>query len=225
MEPVLLLCLLVGTLCSVLWLWIFRDKIHMSKPAVLPAAVLHTAAGVLCVKLFAGLESFELTLSGGMSLYGAIFLLPLLYAAAAKLCRRDARQVFDVLTLCMISTLLIVRINCIASGCCQGLLLPGSNVLRWPTREAEMVFHGILLVLFYRRLHRQEQPGTIYPLYMIAYGAFRFVVEWFREGDAIFLGMHPAHIWSILSVVIGCAIYSEQKARSSRKANRAKVRR
>ena len=159
MEPVLLLCLIAGTLCTALWMGRFRQRLGISKPAILIAAILHTIAGVVCVKLFAGLESFQLTLSGGMSLYGAIFFLPLFYALGAKVFKRDVRQVFDVMTLCVISTLLIVRVNCIVSGCCEGMLLPGSNQLRWPTREIEMVFHGVLLVLFYRRLCRPAVPG------------------------------------------------------------------
>lgn len=225
MEPALILCLIAGTLCTALWMARFRQRLGISKPAILIAAILHTIAGVVCVKLFAGLESFQLTLSGGMSLYGAIFFLPLFYALGAKAFKRDVRQVFDVMTLCVISTLLIVRVNCIVSGCCEGMLLPGSNQLRWPTREIEMVFHGVLLVLFYRRLCRPAVPGTVYPLYMMAYGAFRFVEEWFREGDAIFLGLHPAHLWSILSIVIGCAVYFELVERDRRRQARVKTRR
>lgn len=225
MTPVLLLCLAAGTVLSCIWLWLFRQRIALAVWAILPLALLHTLAGVLCVKLFAGLESFRLTLSDGMSLYGGIFLLPIFYACVGKLTHRKLKDVFDVMALCMVSTLLFARGNCIVSGCCQGLPLPGASTLCWPTREVEMVFHGVLLVLFYRRLRRQEQPGTIYPLYMMAYGIFRFVEEWLREGKNLFLGLHPAHFWSILSIVIGCSFYFELTARSRRKAASAKKRR
>ena len=224
MEPALLVCLAIGTLCSVAWLWLFRRRLALSVAAIIPVAVLHTAAGVLCVKLFAGLESFQLTLSGGMSLYGGIFFLPIFYVVLGKAFSRPLPELFDVLTLCMISTLLFARMNCILSGCCRGLPLPGNSTLCWPTREVEIIFHGVLLVLFYRRLRRQEQPGTIYPLYMMAYGAFRFVEEWFREGKALFWGLHPAHFWSLLSIVIGCCFYFELKTRNDRKSSRAKRR-
>lgn len=220
MDPVLLFCLAGGTAMSVLWLWVFRQRLDVRVYAIFPIALVHTVAGVLCVSLFAGLESFRLTISEGMSLYGAIFLLPILYWTSGQFFRRDLRYVFDIMTLCMVSTLILARINCIVSGCCQGLLLPGSNVLRWPTREAEMLFHIILLVLFVRRLRRQEQPGTIYPLYMISYGVFRFIIEWFRAGDALFLGLHPAHFWSLLSVIIGWSIYTVQVQKSVLKTSK-----
>lgn len=217
MKPELLLCLAAGALCSSLWLWAFRRRLDLPPWAAVPAAVLHTLAGLVCVKLFAGLESFQLTLAGGMSLYGAIFFLPLFYFAAGRLFSRPMAPLFDVLTLCMISTLIFARMNCIWSGCCQGLLLPGSNVLRWPTREAELVFHALLLAAFARRLRRQEQPGTVYPLYMMAYGVFRFGEEWFREGTVLFLGLHPAHIWSLLSFAVGCGVYFELRERSRKR--------
>lgn len=220
MEPELLICLACGTGMSLLWLWEFRQRLAVRVYAMLPIALLHTVLGVLCVSLFAGLESFRLTISGGMSLYGAIFLLPLCYWLGGRLFRRDLRHVFDVMTLCMISTLAFARINCIISGCCRGLLLPGSNVLYWPTREAEMLFHIILLVLFARRLRRQEQPGTIYPIYMMCYGIFRFIIEWFRAGNALFWGLHPAHFWSLLSVIIGWSIYTVQVQQSTFKKNK-----
>ena len=215
MEPVLLFSLSCGTVMSILWLLVFRQRLAASAYAVLPLALAHTVLGVLCVSVFAGLESFRLTITGGMSLYGAIFLLPLCYWLGGRLFHRDLRHVFDVMSLCMISTLIFARINCLISGCCRGLLLPGSNVLRWPTREAEMLFHVVLLVLFVHRLHRQEQPGTIYPLYMICYGVFRFILEWFREGRPLFLGLHPAHLWSLLAAIVGWSIYTVQIQRSA----------
>ena len=217
MKPALLCVLVCGTLLSCLWLWIFRRRLALSRWVIAPLAVLHTLVGVFCVKLFAGLESFELTVSGGMSLYGGIFLLPLFYAGVGKAFSRNLRTVFDVMTLCLISTLWFARINCLCVGCCRGLLLPGSDVLRWPTREAELVFHAVLLTVLARRLRRQEQPGTLYPFYMMAYGIFRFLTEWLREGTVIFLGLHPAHLWSLLSIVIGSSVYLELRERDRRR--------
>lgn len=225
MEPALLLCLAGGTIFSCLWLWHFRESVHISRWAVVPIVVLQTVVGLVSVKLFSALESFDFSGYSGMRLYGAIFFMPVFYYLCAKWFSWDIGRFFDVQTFSLIVFLIITRISCIVSGCCQGLPLPGGSTLCWPTREVEMVFHGVLLVLFYRRLRRQEQPGTIYPLYMMAYGAFRFVEEWFREGKALFWGLHPAHFWSLLSIVIGCSFYFELKARNDRKSSRAKRRR
>lgn len=223
MEPVLLLCLAGGTVISALWLWLFRRRLAIHAYAIFPIALVHTVLGVVCVSLFAGLESFRLTLSGGMSLYGGIFFLPLCYWFGGRLFHRDLRQVFDIMTLCLISTLIFARINCIVSGCCQGLLLPGSSVLHWPTREVEMLFHIVLLAVLACKLYRQEQPGTIYPLYMICYGVFRFITEWFRSEDALFLDLHPGHIWSLLAVIIGWSIYSVQVQNYETKRKKGKI--
>ncbi len=91
-------------------------------------------------------------LSSGQSLFGSIFLLPLFYFAGAKIFRRRIGDVFDVFTMCTVTTLLFARIACIFSGCCYGMLLPGSESVRWPTRELELVFYIILLIVLYRKI-------------------------------------------------------------------------
>lgn len=45
-------------------------------------------------------------LSSGQSLFGSIFLLPLFYFAGAKIFRRRIGDVFDVFTMCTVTTLL-----------------------------------------------------------------------------------------------------------------------
>lgn len=225
MTPVLLACMVVSVLLYCLWLRKFRNQLFRSPVIIIGLAVLHTVAGVFFAVLFAGLEQCTLSFSDGMRIYGVIFLIPLLCVVETKILHCDSRTLFDVMTLCMISSLIPVRINCIVTGCCVGKLLPGSDVLRWPTREAEMLFHSILLVLFYRKLRRGDQPGTLYPLYMIQYGIFRFITEWLREGDIIFCWMHPAHVWSILSIAVGCGFYFEITARERRRAQRVRIRR
>ena len=42
---------------------------------------------------------------------------------------------------------------------------------------------------------------------MISYGAFRFINEFFRDnGSGLF---HLAHLWSIITLIIGVCIYTE----------------
>ena len=218
MRLSLLICVIAGAVASGIWQWRYCGRFPLSRWATIPLTVFLTAAGLACVKLFSALESFDLSGHTGMRLYGAILFMPIVYLVLIRCFRWNAAAFFDVQAPAMISMLWFGRINCMISGCCRGLLLPGSDVLRWPTREAELAFHGVLLAVFARRLHRQEQPGALYPLYMIAYGTFRFVIEWFREGETLFLGLHPAHIWSLLSVVIGGSIYFELRERDRRRA-------
>ena len=214
------LCLLCGAAASAAWLWGSRQRLRLSGPACLLLAAVHTLAGVLCVKLFAGLESLGNPLTSGNSLFGAVFFLPLFYAAGARLSGRRFGDVCDVFAPCTISTLIFARLSCIGSGCCLGAPLPWDASGRWPTRELEMLFHGVLLLCLARRNRRAPRSGTAWPVYMIAYGGFRFLEEWLRDGTPVLGPLHRGHIWSLLSILIGCAVWLELQAQAQRKAGR-----
>ena len=211
-EHSLIVLLLLGTIFNVFWLYRMRRQLKMKWYAVLILSVLHTAIGVCSVKVFAFLESGDI---GNMSLFGGVFLMPLFYFAGAKLFKRPPADVFDIFSVCMIFTLLCARINCVISGCCLGRFIPGAH-LRWPTREAEIVFYIVLLVVLIKQIRSGRSRGLIYPLYMSTYGAFRFVDECFRTSDGGHF-FHLAHIWALISLFAGLSIYYSEKEKQKRK--------
>lgn len=206
MAHFLLLTLIVTAVLSAVILIYYREelRIHIWTSAVL--SVLHTAAGVICVKLFAGLESLSNPLHAGMSLFGAIFFLPLLYWVCSRLTHRDTAVVFDDFCLCVIIAMMCVRFNCIVSGCCAGRFIAETNV-RWPTRQAEILFWAALLLWF---LHKKRQgyiKGILYPQMMMLYGIFRFFIEFLRDEKAVIGGFHFGHIWAVVSFFVGSFVY------------------
>lgn len=208
----LYLLLTVGTIFNVFWLYRMRRQLQMKWYAVLILSVLHTAIGVGSVKAFAFLESGDI---GNMSLFGGIFFMPVAYYLGARLTRRDKKDVFDVLTVCMIFTLMCARINCIISGCCAGLAIPGTH-FHFPTRELEVLYYIVMLILVIPKVRKREQAGGIYPLYMASYGAFRFVIEFFRTSSSGTL-FHLAHVWAAAAFAAGLSIYIEIKSRNQKR--------
>ena len=200
-EYRLYLILAVATVFGYFWISQFKDKLRIKEWMVFIISVLHTFVGVICVKLFAFLESG----SDGMSLYGAIFFLPIIYYVCTKLTKRSVADVFDIFTVCTAMTLLFSRFNCLMAGCCKGLIIPGTEAMQFPTREAEMLFYIVLYIILRKKVCKQKYSGKIYPYYMISYGIFRFVVEFFRESEMKFGWFHISHIWSLLSIAIGVA--------------------
>lgn len=216
-EHALFLLLLFATVVCCVWLSMVRKWLKMPLYAVFPIAVLHTLIGVLSVKIFAFLETgFNPDSLGNMSLFGGVFFMPLVYWAGAKLTKRNLGLVCDLLTPCMIFTVMCARVNCILSGCCFGLPIPGMSGLRWPTREAELVFYLVLLVLLVRKVWRGQTHGEIYPLYMASYGAFRFLVEFFRYQEYSLGIFHLSHLWAAVSFAIGLSIYVELQAKGKK---------
>lgn len=213
----LIVLLTIGTLFAFGWLFALRERLHMKWYVAIPIAILHTLIGVLSVKIFAFMETgFALDSLGNMSLFGGVFFMPLVYWAGAKLTKRNLGLVCDLLTPCMIFTVMCARVNCILSGCCFGLPIPGMSGLRWPTREAELVFYLVLLVLLVRKVWRGQTHGEIYPLYMASYGAFRFVVEFFRYQEYSLGIFHLSHLWAAVSFAIGLSIYVELQAKGKK---------
>lgn len=215
----LALLLGAGTIFTFIWLCCFRDRLKMKWYAALPVSILHTVCGVLSVKAFAIIEGFgDLSVVGNMSLFGGIFFMPIFYYLGAKLAKRKAADIFDVFTICMIFTVMCARINCIFSGCCGGKVIPFAAFegLHWPTREMEVIFYIILLIILGRKVLKEEERGSIYPIYMISYGIFRFIIESLRTANSPLGYIHLAHIWALITLGLGLSIYSEMKSRKKK---------
>ena len=206
----------IGTIFTYGWIFSFREKLNMHWFPILIYSIIHTIFGVLCVTVFAFAEAgFNMDAVGNMSLYGGVFFMPVLYFIFAKLFHKKTADVFDICTVCMIFTLMCARLNCLIAGCCLGNLIPGTT-LRYPTREAEIAFYIILLIILGNKVKKTYTNGTIYPIYMIAYGVFRFITEGFRYTDSSLL-IHLGHIWSVVSLILGYSIYIEIKKKGRRR--------
>lgn len=210
----------IGTIFTFYWLMRFRDKLNLHWYTAILISILHTVWGVLCVSVFAFAESgFSSDAVGNMSLFGGVFFMPLFYWGIARLLHLRSGDVFDICTNCMLFTVMCARINCMISGCCMGNLIFHTG-FRWPTREAEVVFYIILMFFIAQKIENNRTSGSIYPLYMIFYGIFRFVIEFFRFYSGRSL-IHPAHIWALISLCIGFSIYAEIK-KTKKKGRRYK---
>ncbi len=221
----LFLLLAAGAIFTFVWLCILRKRLRLKWYAALLLSVLHTVAGVLCVKTFAFMETgFDPESIGNMSLFGGIFFMPLAYWTGAKLTKRNTAEVFDVFTICMVFTVMCARINCIFAGCCFGINIFGLGEFRWPTRELEIVFYILLLIVLGRKVLTGQSRGEIYPLYMISYGVFRFIIEWVRFYSGTSM-IHPAHIWALISLCLGLSIYAEMQSKRKRKVREKEIRR
>ena len=209
-----LLCLLsLAALGTVIWVYLQRRRLSLRLPWVLLLSVLHVAVGVACVKAFAILEAGSLSAAGNMSLFGAVFFLPLFYWLGAKLGKRQPAAVFDVFVVPMVFTLACARVNCLFSGCCLGRQIPGT-ALRWPTRELELIFYAVLLTYFILRTRRGNTAGRLYPIYMTAYGLFRLVTEFFRQSESGSL-LHLSHLWAALCFLTGLSVWLELRRRAA----------
>lgn len=110
------------------------------------------------------------------------------------------------------------RFGCFWAGCCYGVEatdgvwgLPckeGSSTLVVPTQLYEMFFL-IALAAVMALLYFKFKFNYNFGVYAIAYGIWRFVLEFFRDDDrgALILGLQPSQFWSIIMVVAGIGYF------------------
>jgi phosphatidylglycerol:prolipoprotein diacylglycerol transferase len=101
------------------------------------------------------------------------------------------------------------RIGCWASGCCQGIqcqpkwftVQDASGQARWPAVPAELLFNLLALaaILWLRRANLL--PGQHFHIYLIGYGAFRFLHEFLRDETRL-LGPFTGYQIAALAVLI-----------------------
>lgn len=81
------------------------------------------------------------------------------------------------------------RVGCVLHGCCLGreceaawfTVNDAHGVARWPAAQVELLFNAVALggVLLLR--WKKFLPGQHFHLYLMAYGSFRFVHEFWRD--------------------------------------------
>jgi len=71
-----------------------------------------------------------------------------------------------------------------------------------PTPVYEALAMGLVALLLWRRRHRWR-PGTLFGLYLILAGAERFLVEFVRRNDEVFVGLTQPQLLSIVMMAGG----------------------
>ena len=117
------------------------------------------------------------------------------------------------------------RIGCFFAGCCYGketeawygIQFPGLPTKVIPTQLFEAIFLFVLsaaMIVLLFVVHFKYNMS----LYLVSYGIWRFVIEYFR-GDyrgSFIPGLSPSQFWSILMVLLGIAIFFLYKKFDSR---------
>ena len=108
------------------------------------------------------------------------------------------------------------RIGCFFAGCCYGketdsifgVTFPGMRHAVHPTQLYEAVFLLALFGVISYLLLKKKFYNTM-PLYLVAYGVFRFLIEFLRGDDrGKFIGIFsPSQFWSLVMTIGGVAMF------------------
>lgn len=215
--------LLIAAVINTDWLLHVRKRLDMAWYTAPVLAILFEIFCLLSVKVFAVAEyGFDFSKFGYMSLFGGLFLVPVALCIGAKVSKRSIAEVCDIFAVCAVVTVLCARINCLIAGCCLGTFIPGLD-LRWPTREVEVIFYIVFLLVFIPRVFKKKTHGEVYPMYMLSYGVLRFVLEFLRVTDRTESLFHLSHIWALISAAIGLAFVLHLRKGQSGKQEHKRV--
>lgn len=202
----LAIALLLGTVLMVVPVLIQSRWYRVTVWKAIVATVLLTVVGTVGTYLLFYVENQRL---GGISFYGAVFLVPVLFILVAWLLRLPYGTLMDLCAPAECVMLAFMKVQCMMSGCCGGRVIgtasDGSEIM-FPSQIVELI-NGLLLAAILLFLgHRRHNRNDLYPWYMVLYGCTRFVLNFLREQQSdFFLGMSPGNVWSILSVLVGGA--------------------
>ena len=210
-ENALYILVICGTIFTFLWLWSFRGTLKLKAIPIAGISIVYTALDAVCVKLFAVIEYLDLSAIDRMSLFGAIFFMPFVILALAKIADVKPALLFDISTPAFLFMFMCGRINCIITGCCYGIYL--TENYRWPVREAEILFYIILIVIFALRLKKGRFTGAYYAVFLLSYGVFRFAAEFVRYFPDQSGTWHRGHVCAGIAFAAGLIWYLVSRQR------------
>lgn len=160
-------------------------------------------------------ELFSLQFQG-LTSFGALLFGIAVYAWFAWRQNRPFRDVLDLVAPSALLGHAIGRIGCLLNGCCYGVVttskfgvhIDDTSILHVPAQlfDSLMAFAavGILLAIERRGLHR----GQSFSLFLILYGATRFIYEFWRAGtvDQVNAGIASSTYWGNLPITQAQAV-------------------
>lgn len=203
MPTKILIFLSLGTILMFFPIWRLGKvrKIPIWKCGLI--SIVLTVVGTLGTMLMYYIETGTF---GGISFFGAVFIVPIIFFLVAVLLHEPYGLLLDMCAIgeCVMSALM--KIHCYISGCCRGrpLFETQNGTFYFPSRLAEMLMAlGIFIVLFlwYKKEKKRNQ---LYAWYLILYGSFRFCLNWFRELPDYSATLLPmGNIWSLVAIISG----------------------
>lgn len=205
-STTLAIALLIGTVLMLIPVIILAVwyKVKIWKSVI--ATCLLTVAGTVGTYIWYYFENGSL---GGISFYGAVFAVPVVFVLLTFLLRIPYSTLMDLCAPAECIMLAFMKVQCLTSGCCGGRVLftdsHGVQIV-FPSQIAELINGLIIMVVLMVLGRKKPNRGDLYPVYMIIYGVTRFVLNFLRAQQSdFFLGMSPGNVWSILSVMAGMA--------------------
>ncbi len=159
--------------------------------------------------------------NGGMSFHGGVIGVSLAVLYMARKEKLSWLRIHDYVACCVPFGLFFGRLANFVNGelwgketdVAWGIIFPtGGPFPRHPSQLYEAVLEGLLLFLIlafaFWKTRARYKPGLLVGIFLLGYGVFRFVVEFYREADAQLMefaartGLHMGQ-WLCVPMILG----------------------
>lgn len=186
-----------------------KERYGLNSVYAILFTLLLTVSGIAGTKLLYILENLKDTLKngislGGMSFFGAVFLIPVLMILFGKVFSMEPGAATDACAPCVLIMIALMRIGCFLSGCCGGweVELLGFH-FHWPTQAMESIGDFGILGELLQNEERGETCGKLYPMFMVRYGILRFFIEFLRDTEKNILFMSNGQWFALTAILVG----------------------
>jgi len=136
---------------------------------------------------------------------------PLFFALAAKVAKVPTGKVIDFAAPSQALNQAIGHLVCPFAGCCQGYACswgiwnPITETRLFPNQWLECLVALVIFFYLYRLARRENYSGTgkIYAMFLVTFGGTRFLLEFLRDGDKLFLGISNLALHALFMVLVG----------------------
>lgn len=103
----------------------------------------------------------------------------------------------------------VTHLGCIFAGCCHGypaswgLYSNAAGVVCFPIQPIEAVSSLLVSATLFVMMHRGVQKGCLYGWYLVLFGATRFIWEFFRDNEKIWLGISELAFHALGAFAVG----------------------
>lgn len=155
-----------------------------------------------------------LTFIGG--LIGGVICFLLIYAFYRKKHTARLYQIISILPCSILIAHAFGRVGCFFAGCCYGketdsflgVQFPDLPNPVHPTRLYEAAFLFVMFAICLYLVIKKDFKHNL-SVYLVAYGIFRFFLEYLRDDHrgALVGSISPSQFWSVLMVVAGVMVF------------------
>jgi phosphatidylglycerol---prolipoprotein diacylglyceryl transferase len=205
--------------------WQNAKKGLISNDAIFTAAIVGIPSGVIFSKLLHVIDEWGFYIhnplkifSGqGLTIWGAVLGTALGVWIYSKISRQFRFTLFaDLIAPGIILAQAVGRVGCTLNGCCYGVESHSSIAVIYtnpdsfapngipvlPTQIFEIFYNLVIFGVLWQLRGHFKKEGTLFYIYFFLYAAWRFGIDFVRDGKPFLFGLHEAQVIGLIVMLI-----------------------